>query len=142
MVRKELGLTRDKVGEPRLEDGGNPAVELAPSTLKQRGVGDVLDQRMLERIDRLGRRAALKDELRLHEPGERLVEISRFSCSDCIEKLVGELTADGGADLGQILGRSQVIEPGHERVLQTRRNGKRATRCDQRETLGRVAQHA
>ena len=97
---------------------------------------------MLERIDRLGRRAALKDELRLHEPGERLVEISRFSCSDCIEKLVGELTADGGADLGQILGRSQVIEPGHERVLQTRRNGKRATRCDQRETLGRVAQDA
>jgi hypothetical protein len=35
MVRKQLGLTRDKVSEPRLKDGGNPAVQLAPSTLKQ-----------------------------------------------------------------------------------------------------------
>ena len=32
---QQLGLTRDKIGEPRLEDGGNPAVQLAPSTLKQ-----------------------------------------------------------------------------------------------------------
>ena len=101
MVRQELGLTRDKIGEPRLEDGGNPTVKLAPSTLKQRGVGDVLDQRMLERIDRLRRRAALKDELRLHKPGERLIEISRFARSDCIEELVAELTADSGADLDQ-----------------------------------------
>ena len=94
---------------------------------------------MFERVDVA---AASHQQASIDELGQGGAERGLVHVENGRQQPRRELAADGGADLDQILGGSQVIEPGHEGVPQTRRNGKRTTRCDQRETLGRIAQHA
>ena len=90
------------VGLQRLGD-----LQVQPlSTLAQQAlVGDVLDQRVLEGVERVGRAAGAKDQLRLLQPLQRLGQLAVAGLGDLGQELVAELAADDGTDLGDLLGR-------------------------------------
>ena len=63
VVGEQLRLARDRLGKPRLEGLADPLVELQALAAQQAVVGGVLDQRVLELVDRIRRRAAAIDQL-------------------------------------------------------------------------------
>ena len=63
MMGEQLGLRVRDLRKAHLQNRCNPRVQLLALELEERLVGGVLDQRMLERINGLGRRAAAKDQL-------------------------------------------------------------------------------
>ena len=63
MLRQELGLVLHDLGGMGLECFGNLRMQLLPSAPQQTTVNGILHQSVLETVDRLGRRAALEDQL-------------------------------------------------------------------------------
>ena len=61
MTRQQLRLTLDKISEFALEGLGYAGVKRTPRFAKQRAMGRVLHQSMLEQIGR-GRRRALAEQ--------------------------------------------------------------------------------
>ena len=62
-TRPELQLAKERSRYEWLEDLGDSPMKLAASGLELRLVGGVLQQRVLERVGRLGRRSALEEDL-------------------------------------------------------------------------------
>ena len=75
VVRQQVGLGRFSVRQTFLDDPGDLAVQLLPAPSKQRVVGGVLHQRVLEGVKRIGRRALLERQPRLGQLGQRLVQL-------------------------------------------------------------------
>ena len=71
---------------------------------------------VLERVHRVGRKAAADDQSCILEVIERGADLVRRSFSDSAKYLVRELSADGGADLRDLLERPHAVETSHERV--------------------------
>jgi hypothetical protein len=63
MLREEFGLAVHQLGGMGFERFGDLRVQLLPSVAQQAAMRRVLHQRVLEGIDRLGRHAALEDQL-------------------------------------------------------------------------------
>jgi hypothetical protein len=63
MLREELGLALHHLGGMGFERFGDLRVQLLPGIAQQPAVRRVLHQCVLETIDRVGRRAALEDQL-------------------------------------------------------------------------------
>ena len=94
---------------------------LLPRSTQQRAVGGLLHQSVLERIDRIGRRAAAVHQFRATSwPRPSLSSLSGNSAMAAINSC--ENSADGGTDLGDLPYRRKAVEPGHQRSLQRRRN--------------------
>jgi hypothetical protein len=70
VLREELGLAVHQLGGMGFERFGDPRFQLLPGTAQQAAVRRVLDQRVLEGINRGGRRAALEDQLGRYEASE------------------------------------------------------------------------
>ena len=75
MLREELGLAVDQLGGMGFERLGDLRVQLLARAAQQAAVRRVLHQRVLESIDRVGRRTTLEDQLGRDEPAERGVQL-------------------------------------------------------------------
>ena len=75
----------------------------------------VLHQRVLEAVDRVGRRAALEHQLGSDEAGERGLQLVLGKAGDGTQQRVGKLASDRGADLRHLPHRRQAVEPRHQR---------------------------
>src|SRR5712691_7023433 len=74
VMRQQLGLGRGSVKKLLRQDLGNALVDMLPSTLEQRLIGGVLDQRVVENIAGLRWYTALIDDLDLHQPRQCLLQ--------------------------------------------------------------------
>ena len=82
----------------------------------------VLHQRVLEGIDCVGWRAALKYKLGSDNPAESNLQIVLGKAGDHAQQFVRKLAADSGADLRHMPRRGQAIKPCQQRGVQTRRD--------------------
>ena len=82
MLCEELGLGVHQLGEMGFERFGDLRVQLLPSAAQQAPMRRVLHQRVLETIDRLGRRAALEHQLGGDEPRESGSQLIRRKAGD------------------------------------------------------------
>jgi Recombinase/Resolvase, N terminal domain len=97
---------------------------LAPRS-EQARVGRIPDQSVLERVDRVGQRAAAVKQLGGHELVERLLQLRFGAVGNGRKQREGELAADHRADLGDLLDRSQTVEASRQRIVQRGRNRQR-----------------
>ena len=81
-----------------------------PPAPEQGFVGGVLDQRVLEGVARIGRRARAEQQLRLFELRQCRAQRRLVAAGDRAQQRVGEFAADRGADLRDLLDRRQPIE--------------------------------
>ena len=116
MTGQEFGLPLHDGGELRLERGGDTRMKLHSPAFEEGRVSDILDQRVLEGVGRVGRLATPEDQIGADESDERFAERRLLQQRHGGQEIVVELAADAGADLRQLLGRCQPIQPGHERV--------------------------
>ena len=116
MTGQEFGLALNDSGELRFERSGDTRMKLHSPAFEEGRVGDVLDQRVLEGVGRVGRLAAPENQVGADKPNERFAERRLLQRRHRGQEIVIELAADAGADLRQLLGRCQPIQPGHERV--------------------------
>ena len=138
VVRQKFWLHVRRLRESLLEDARDAGVQLLAAGLEQRLIGGVLDQRVLEAVGGLGRRAAAEHQLGCDQLVEGGAQLVLGPVGDRGEQLVGELAADHGADLGHLLDRREAIEPGHQRVVQGRRDRERRQRAGQLVAVARV----
>src|ERR1700754_3140560 len=96
-------------------------MELTPFLLEQRGVGDFLYHRVLEREDR-----ALRLLSTIHNPGslERpQLGFQRLACTwkHAENAFIVEASSENRGDLGDALGRTETIKALHQLILIPRR---------------------
>ena len=89
------------------------AVEVLTLCLEQRLVCGVLNEGMLERIDRVWEGALPEKQLGSEQLAKRAAQLVLRLIGDRSKKFVRELPADHGADLGDLLGRGQPVEARH-----------------------------
>ncbi|MEZ5905616.1 MAG: hypothetical protein R3C69_11140 [Geminicoccaceae bacterium] len=137
MVAEEL--RQGSGGLQRLEDTPMHRLAFRPEQAFVRGVAD---QRMLEEVGRLGRRAAAKDQLGRSEPLECRPDLRLRLRRDLGEQAIIELAADAGRRLRHLLDRLHAVQPRHQRIVQRSGDGERAERRVQDEGVRGLAQHA
>ena len=106
-----LRLGGHDIKKPLFERSGNRAMQLVAPAANQACVGGVLHKRVLELIRGIGRDTPLVDQLRIDELRERGVQGLLRKRGRGRNQGVGELTADDGPDLGDVLHRCQAVEP-------------------------------
>jgi hypothetical protein len=75
MLREKLGLGFCDLGGMGFERFGDLRVQLLPGIAQQAAMRRVLYQRVLEAVERLGRRAALEDQLGSDELAESRLQL-------------------------------------------------------------------
>jgi len=75
MLREELGLAVDQLGGMGFERLGDLRVQLLARAAQQAAVRRVLHQRVLEGIDRVGRRASLEHQFGSDQASESGFEL-------------------------------------------------------------------
>ena len=103
-------------------------MELLARALEQRLVRRLLHQRVLERVRRLRRLAALEDDLRVDQAREPLAEARVVHPGDGGQQRVAELPPEHRRPLRHLLRRREPIEPRHQRVGEGRRDRLHAAR--------------
>ena len=94
----------------------------------------------MKAIDRVGRRAALEDQLGGDEAGESGLQLVLGKAGDGAQQRVGKLASDRGADLRHPPHRRQAVEPRHQRVVERRRDRKRRQRAIEHVAVRLLAQ--
>jgi hypothetical protein len=120
MVREQLGLRLRFPGELLFQNLRDAGVELRAAGLEQGVVSGVPDQGVLEAVGGVRRGATAEDELRLDQLVEGDVEFRLGPAGDRGEQRIGELATDRGADLGDLLNRGEMVEPGEQRIVEGR----------------------
>jgi hypothetical protein len=106
----EFRFGRSDRRELSAQDIGDLPVQHLPPAPEQGFVGCVLDQRVLEGVARIGRRARAEQQLRLFELRQCRAQRRLVATGDRAQQRVGEFAADRGADLRDLLDRRQPIE--------------------------------
>jgi hypothetical protein len=99
MLREELWLGVRQLRGVGFERFGNLCVQLLARAAQQTAVRRVLYQRVLEGIDRVGRPAALEDQLGGDETSERGLQLVLGKAGDRTQQRVGKLAADRRTNL-------------------------------------------
>jgi hypothetical protein len=107
----EFRLGRRDRRELAAQGIGDLPVQDLPPAPQQGFIGCVLDQRMLEGVARIGRRASAEQQLRFFELPQCRAQRRLAAAGDCAQQRVGKFAADRGADLRDLLDRRQPIEP-------------------------------
>ena len=89
---------------------GDLPVQDLPPALEQGFVGRVLNQRVLEGVARIGRRAGAEQQLDFFELRQCGAQCRLVAAGDRAQQRVGEFPADRGADLRDLLDRRQPVE--------------------------------
>ncbi len=115
-----MGLLKRR--ELLIDRAGDQPMQILAAALEQSLVGRVSDQRVLELVSRVGGDAAHIKQFRVGQLAQRALQIFFGDRMDRVQQLVGELAADHGADLDDLPGRPQPIQPRHQRIMQGRRD--------------------
>ena len=94
-----------------------------PAALEQAVVGRVLDQRVLEAIVGLRRRALDEQEVGVGKPIQRRLQRRLVEFGDVAQQRIGKLASKHRADLRDLARRPEPIEARSKRLLQGRRDG-------------------
>jgi len=87
MLCEELGLGVHQLGGKGLEGVGDLRMQLLPRSAQQAAVSCVLHQRVLEAIDRVGRRAPLNDQFGGDEASECCLQLVLGEAGDSPQQL-------------------------------------------------------
>src|SRR6202021_3130052 len=95
----------------------DPRMEFAPFLLEQRGVGDFLYHRVLEREDR-----ALRLLAAIYDPGflerlQRMFQRFAFTWEHAENAFIVEAPSENGGDLGTPLGGAETIKALHQGIM-------------------------
>ena len=121
-MRKNFGLRLLERGEFFIDCARHQPVQILAPTLEQRLVGRIADQGVLELVGSLRRDPTHIEELRIRQAAQRALEIRLANRGDRVEQCVGKIAANHGADLRNLLGRPQPVQPRHQRIVQGRRD--------------------
>jgi hypothetical protein len=99
MLRKELGLAVHQLGGMCCERFGDPRVQLLPRAAQQAAMRRVLNQGVLEGVDRVGRGTSLEHQLGGDEAGESGLQLVLGEAADSLQQRVRKFSSDGGARL-------------------------------------------
>ena len=141
MTGDQLRLRFDKLWKPRFDRCGDPRVQLLAASLEQAFVGGIAHQGVLEHVSGGGREASPENELCGNQAIKRRGEFRLGHRYDGRKQLVVEFAADTGSDLGHLLHRSETVEPGHQRIVQRRRDRQRQERSDKHVAVVSVTQN-
>lgn len=111
VLGQRLGVAREPPGVETFHGAERRRMELPPSIVKQTGVGDLVRQRVLERVLDLGEQARLVEEFRSGEPGQRVPQDRPGDVADLLEH--GERDAfahDGGGLQHPLVVRAETID--------------------------------
>ena len=100
-------------------------MQLLAAAANKACISGILHQRMLELVQRIGGYAALKDQLGVDKPHERVPQLFFGQRGHVGNQAVGELPPYGCSNLRHVLHGRQSIEARRERRMQRRRDGKR-----------------
>src|SRR5262245_31170805 len=123
MMGKDIRLLSRDFGKLSLDRLGNSGMELLTPALEETAIGRVLDQRMLESVDGLRRTPPGENQFGIDKLANRFQEIGLGKRRYRGEELIGKLPPNGSPHLGHFLDRRQTIQPCHQAVLQSGRNG-------------------
>ena len=117
VIREDLVVLGEPVGIQLLDGLGDRAVQLFASVQKERVIGNLMGQRVLEHIGQFGKECLLVDQLDgLQIPQELLRSLTEVS--DPVEEAAGELAPDDRGELQRLLGRiRKPVDPRHDDVL-------------------------
>src|ERR1700730_959450 len=99
MLREDFGLGLNHLGRMGFERFGDPRVQLLPSAAKQAVVRRVLDQRVLETVNRVGRCTTLERQLRGDEPAESGLQLVLVKTGNDAQQRVRKLASNRGTNL-------------------------------------------
>src|SRR5215472_14797208 len=99
MLREELGLAFRRLRRRVFECFGYLRVQLLAGAAQQAVVRRVLNKRVLENVDRTGRRAALEHQFRSDKAGKRGPQLVLWKARYGVQELKGEFASDRGANL-------------------------------------------
>ncbi len=115
-------------GDVLLQRPGDLGVDALAAAAQERAVGGILDQRVLERVARLGRRAAAMNQLGVDQLAQHAIERIALDRRDRLQQRVRKFAADRSSDLRGFLDRRQAVEPRRQGVVQGRGDRKRRQR--------------
>jgi len=115
MLREKLGLAFHDLGGVGCERFGDLRMQLLPGIAQQAAVCCVLHQRVLEAVDRVGRRAALEDQLGSNELTEIRLQLVFGKAGGRAHQRVGKLAPDRSTNLRYPPSRPQAVEPRQQR---------------------------
>ena len=124
------------------QDLGDAAVQALPAGPQHGGVGGVLDQRVLEGVDRVGRQPSAVQQPVFGQPRQRGVQLGGRQRQQRSQRPVVEITPDDGAGLRHFLDHRQPVQPRQQRIVQRAGHGHRPHGTGQHEVIGFLAQQA
>jgi hypothetical protein len=86
-------------------------------TLQQRLIGDILDQGVFEDVRSLRQHAPLIEEFGCDEALKLALQRHLIELGDSLQKGIGEVPPQRGAQLGEAFRSHQANEAGHEGIL-------------------------
>ena len=110
LLRDHFGRRLDDVRKPLLQDHGDRRVKLLAPRPQHGRIGGVLNQRVLEGIGRIRRRAAQENELCLGQPDQRVLQHRVGQAGDRRQHLIGKNPSDRGADLQDLARRAEAVD--------------------------------
>src|SRR5207244_12100601 len=110
MMRHQLRLRFDCLGELRDQGIGNTTVKLLAPAPHHSCVGRILNQRMLEDVGRLRGFAAGEDQLTGRKLRKRSLEREAGDGGDRSEQAICDFSSYGSANLGDVSDRTKPIK--------------------------------
>ena len=92
MAGKDLQVSIYDFWKLRFQSCRNARVQLLTATAKHASIGRILNQCMLERVHRIGRRASTEYEFRAHEVAKSILKAVLRQTGHRVQQLIGEIT--------------------------------------------------
>ena len=141
MVRHQLGLGRNRVGELGLQHLGHLLVILLPRALEQGGIRRILHQGMLKDVFGARRTPPLVEQLGVDQLRQPLLQQRFLHAGQGPQHLVGKLPPQDRAELGHLADHRQAIQPRHQGILERGRDRHRRQGTGERIALRLLVQH-
>jgi hypothetical protein len=117
MVCKDLGFLFNSICHMRLQNFGNPRVNLLAAASQQRVICHILDESVLEDVAGLGPNDPEKQDARSDQRIEGVVQSRAARTRNCLEQLIRDFSPDGRADLGYFFCLIEAIQLCCQRIL-------------------------
>ena len=117
VVRDQLRRRLDRLRGSRLQNFGDPPVEVLSLLLDQRVVQGLFEQGVLEDVSASGRAALGIQDVGLDQLAQLVLEKRLVHGGDGVQQLVAELAAERGGDLGDFPVPFPAIQPRHDQIL-------------------------
>ena len=127
-MSEQLRLGLGGLGKLLCQDARNPLMVVVARTSHEGLIGCFLDEDVLEDISRVRRQTSRVEQLGLDQLRKGLPQGRLVQRGNRAEQFIGEVTTDGGSQLGHRLRCCQPVQPRHKRVVQRCGNRQRGER--------------